>query len=747
MRIRSLIFAPVAVLSVLVGVLVFAGAPAQATGVRNQIRSFGPNGPGLGGFTRPQSIAVEQSTGDVYVYNISGSEASIYKFNAEGDPANFTSTETNVIGHLTTDEGEGQIAVDNSTGSNKGDIYLANSVGNVVHIFSGSTGAELSRLETTEGAACGVAVDSSGNLYTSMPTASENGISKYESLSSPIKESDLTEELNVNVGEFCNIAADSAGDIYAAGSEEVTGVVKFEAPQFGETVPTGEVIDSNTKAATLAVDPSSGDVYIDEQSDIAVYTPGGTREEEFGSGSLSESFGVAVSDASGHVGDVYTSACHSECEVVIFGPPSASTEFSLTGEKIGTGASEGKVTSTPSGIVCGAKCTADFPEGEKVTLKATEEGATFTKWTGCEAEPSATECEVTMSAAKTVKAEFTAAVLAEFSVKVKVIGEGEVTGTKIKCTEASGTCEEKQQEETPKVTLTATPKPGWEIKEWSEGPCKDTKVSSCEFTMPKAEVKAAVEFEETHAQPLTVFVTGEGTVTSNPAGITNCGPLGGVECTNQFKGAVTLTATPKPSSGYVFVGWLGCKKASATTCEIDVTTASEVTAVFLLEGKEGSKGTTGPTGPPGAPGLNGEQGEKGVAGTNGTEGQNGIPGPGGPQGPIGPTGAQGPAGPAGKEGPAGKVQVVTCTKSGKKQKCTTKTISGTIKLTTSSARATLSRHGVVYAAGAARAGRVHGNMSLRLLLLRKLKPGKYTLTLISGSGKHETIQREAFTPR
>jgi hypothetical protein len=46
-------------------------------------------------------------------------------------------------------------------------------------------------------------------------------------------------------------------------------------------------------------------------------------------------------------------------------------------------------------------------------------------------------------------------------------------------------------------------------------------------------------------------------------------------------------------AGYVFVGWIGCKSTGATTCEVDVTAATEVIAVFL---KEGTTGATGPTG-------------------------------------------------------------------------------------------------------------------------------------------------------
>jgi len=36
-------------------------------------------------------------------------------------------------------------------------------------------------------------------------------------------------------------------------------------------------------------------------------------------------------------------------------------------------------------------------------------------------------------------------------------------------------------------------------------------------------------------------------------------------------------------------------------------------------------------------------------------------------------------------------------------------------------------------------------MSLRLLPLRRLLPGDYTLTLTIGSGRHERIRRESFT--
>ena len=146
---------------------------------------------------------------------------------------------------------------------------------------------------------------------------------------------------------------------------------------------------------------------------------------------------------------------------------------------------------------------------------------------------------------------------------------------------------------------------------------------------------------------LAVNVTGQGEVASSPAAIA-CQP--GETCKADLAEGelVTLTGTAKP--GYVLAGWLGCPKATATTCAMFVGAASEVTAVFL---KEGTQGSTGPQGP------------------GGSNGSNGSNGPQGPSGAKGDTGAAGPAGPQGKEGPAAKV---TCKVKGTKKPKVTCTV-------------------------------------------------------------------------
>jgi uncharacterized delta-60 repeat protein/uncharacterized repeat protein (TIGR02543 family) len=71
-----------------------------------------------------------------------------------------------------------------------------------------------------------------------------------------------------------------------------------------------------------------------------------------------------------------------------------------------SGAGTGTVTSSPTGIDCGATCIAAFAPGASVTLTATPASdSTFTGWTG-DCTGTATPCTITMSADKTTTATF-----------------------------------------------------------------------------------------------------------------------------------------------------------------------------------------------------------------------------------------------------------------------------------------------------------------------------------------------------
>jgi hypothetical protein len=72
----------------------------------------------------------------------------------------------------------------------------------------------------------------------------------------------------------------------------------------------------------------------------------------------------------------------------------------------------------------------------------------------------------------------------------------------------------------------------------------------------------------------------------------------------------------------------------------------------------------------------------------------------------------------------------------RRQVCTTKLISGTATFTTTFARATLTRAGVIYARGTAHLTR------LVLRQLRPLRAGSYTLTLTRHSGRRVLTSRQ-----
>lgn len=188
---------------------------------------------------------------------------------------------------------------------------------------------------------------------------------------------------------------------------------------------------------------------------------------------------------------------------------------------------------------------------------------------------------------------------------------------------------------------------------------------------------------------LAVNVTGEGEVESAPAGIL-C--EGGETCEAEFTDgeAVSLVANPKP--GYVFAGWLGCKSATEI-CEVTMSGATEVTAVFL---REGTAGAAGPQGPAGSNGAAGSQG---------------------------PAGATGPQGPQGKEGPPGKV---TCQV---KKKGTKAKVTCTVKQGASASSAPL-RWRLVRAGHAVS----HGTSGDGRLRFGRLRPGRYRLHVAGESG-------------
>lgn len=307
-RIRGLVGLPLLLALVAALLTVCCGSASAA----KYVSSFGS-------FSNVQGIAVDDSTGDVYVYDTAAG-GEILKFDASGAAVNFTATGTNAISGVGTpsygEPGEAEIAVDNSAGPDKGDIYLAVAATHVaIYDPTGSKVGELTEAPGGSwGEACGVAVDKSGNVYVGIYGSGKGGsVAKYVPSGGALTNADYASAIG-GVTEPCNVAADSAGNVFTVAYNHGP-VTRYEPSQFGSLSATGSVVDN--AGSTLAVDPASAELYVDETSQIARFGPHGEPFQapistfgSSGTGAIASSYGIAVgdlsarlyvSDGSGHV--------------------------------------------------------------------------------------------------------------------------------------------------------------------------------------------------------------------------------------------------------------------------------------------------------------------------------------------------------------------------------------------------------------------------------------------------------------
>src|SRR5262245_51170421 len=121
------------------------------------------------------------------------------------------------------------------------------------------------------------------------------------------------------------------------------------------------------------------------------------------------------------------------------------------------------------------------------------------------------------------------------------------------------------------VTLTATAASGSMFVGWSGGGCSG--VGSCTTVM--ASTQAVVDtFSLCSRLTVNKSGSGNGTVTSNPAGI-NCGNT----CSASFAQGTVVTLTANPSGNSTFAGWSGPCSGTGT-CTITLNANTTVGAQF-----------------------------------------------------------------------------------------------------------------------------------------------------------------------
>jgi hypothetical protein len=297
--------------------------------------SFGEPGSGAGQLQAPEGVAVNDTTGDVYVADVGN--ARIDEFEADGKflrawgwgvatgaAALETCTTTCEKGLTGTEPGEfttpAFVAVDNSGGPSKEDVYVSDSGDHTVTKFtregalvgSWGTGGQLREKAPGEPFSAtetrGVAVDASGNVRV----YDKGNLFAFTEMGVLIPSESFNAE--VTAGETGSLALTLSGEMYY-----VEGRLGFSHAY--KLVAGGEPFEiEQVRVTAVAVSPVSQDVLLDEGKQIALYTSitsgRPTPVQVFSGTGLAESRGIAAGPrllyATQHAAD--------NVEVFAFGP-------------------------------------------------------------------------------------------------------------------------------------------------------------------------------------------------------------------------------------------------------------------------------------------------------------------------------------------------------------------------------------------------------------------------------------------
>jgi len=319
------VLVPVSVLCALAGGLLFSSAPALAA--FTQLPSFGSEGSGPEQFGNrsPFSVAVDDSTGDVFALDRGNRRIEV--FSAEGKE--LPGFEFIGLAGVFSGETSG-LAVDNSTDPgdpSKGDVYVTDSGNGVVDKFKLVT-PEKYELEAQLPASAprGVAVDSKGDVYVA-DAFGPAGVREFEPTGKELPE--ITNDGGPNEFTFLGgVAVAPNGDLYVLNGFSGESVLKLTLTARNEVE---DVLPVGNSGAAVAVD-SNGNVYIAQNAPlphVEEYGPNRVFLEEFGSGDMGESSGIAFSPFNGdvYVADSERHEVHRFKEV----PPVAPFKPAVTG--------------------------------------------------------------------------------------------------------------------------------------------------------------------------------------------------------------------------------------------------------------------------------------------------------------------------------------------------------------------------------------------------------------------------------
>jgi hypothetical protein len=243
--------------------------------------------------------------------------------------------------------------------------------------------------------------------------------------------------------------------------------------------------------------------------------------------------------------------------------------------------SGGTISSAPAGIACGNTCSATFNDGTLVILTATPAfGKIFTGWGGaCAWAGTATTCMLSMTAAKSVTAIFDVTVCTYSFYPVSLtLGDGGSGsgGSNITVTPSASSC-------TWSVSTSATWIHYIDRLKTGSGTLNITVDANSRTASRSASITIAGQTYTVNQSGavigyplrLNVSTTGNGTVSSAPAGIA-CGST----CNAAFNSGTSVTLTATPAIGNSFIGWSGACSGTGQ-CVLTLNAAARVSAQFI----------------------------------------------------------------------------------------------------------------------------------------------------------------------
>ncbi len=347
----ALSFAVAAIVALGVG-----ASPALAVGEAHPfLHEFGRSATET--FSNPNGIAIDESSGDVYVADI-GTDA-VYKFNANGEPEEFAALHSDELTGVATPDGSfsfpslygspAAIAVDNAcvqhapvlTGraceefdSSAGDLYVMDGGHGTIDKFS-PEGRYLSQIGgftpstgSAEGELLGLGLDGSGTVHVDLSTLGSDKLMIDEFNDAGVniarqewRSQDYNGETGVPTFESPDhgFAVSATGDDYPIYEPSCSCTLKF-----GQKLSVlGRVDGDEAGDVAVAIDPATGHLFADDQSSVAEWDTGamnrnsrevagddgsaGTLVARFGSAGLSGTSGEGGIAVDGVTGDVYVS--------------------------------------------------------------------------------------------------------------------------------------------------------------------------------------------------------------------------------------------------------------------------------------------------------------------------------------------------------------------------------------------------------------------------------------------------------